>query len=62
MSSLNVKRTLQLKLDVHRQIDALKKIQKLVQRQTYTIPLTLIRMEEKTKEKGNKKAEINQEY
>ena len=28
----------------------------------YTIPLTLIRMEEKTKEKGNKKAEINQEY
>ena len=24
-----------------------------------TIPLTLIRMEEKTEEKGNKKAEIN---
>ena len=28
----------------------------------YTIPLTLIQMEEKTKEKGNKKAKINQEY
>ena len=58
-----IKRTLQYqKLDVHRQIDALKKNQKLVQRQTYTIPLTLIQMGEKTKEKGNKKAEINQEY
>ena len=42
MSSLNIKRTLKYqKLDVHRQIDALKKKKKkkIVQRQTYTIPL-----------------------
>ena len=46
---------------MHRQIvnPILKKIRNLVQRQTNTIPVTLIRMEEKTEEKGNKKAEIN---
>ena len=54
MSSLNIKRTLQYqKLDVNRQIDALKKKKKSKISTEANIYHTF---------KDNKKAEINQEY